>query len=175
MPILKGPRLELRALEPSDIDLLFQWENATENWQVSGTLIPFSYFVLEQYIATAHIDIYSSKQIRFMIYLPVENKTIGCIDLFDFDPKNKRAGIGILIGDVACRCKGYASEALSLLEEYSFDVLDLHQLFCSITVDNEHSLHLFQKHLFKICGQKKAWIFQKGEWLDEYMLQLIKS
>lgn len=175
MTHLNGDRIRLRALEPDDIHLLYSWENATENWQVSGTLIPFSFFVLEQYIAAAHVDIYTSKQIRFMIELKESPKTIGCIDLYDFDPKNKRAGVGILIGDAALRCKGYASEALSLLETYAFEILDLHQLFCAITTDNEHSLKLFVKHSFKVTGRKTDWLYASGKWLDEYTLQLVKK
>ena len=175
MTDLNGSRIRLRALETSDIHLLYTWENAAENWQVSGTLIPYSFFVLEQYIATAHLDIYTSKQIRFMIELNDDHKTIGCIDLFDFDPKNKRAGVGILIGEASLRCKGYASEALSLLEKYAFEILDLHQLYCAITTENDHSLKLFQKHLFQITGRKTDWMYVSGKWVDEFTLQLIKK
>jgi diamine N-acetyltransferase len=175
MTDLTGKRIRLRALEPDDIQLLYAWENTAENWQVSGTLIPYSYFVLEQYIASAHLDIFTSRQIRFMIELKENCNAIGCIDLFDFDPKHKRAGVGILIGEATLRCKGYASEALALLESYAFEVLDLHQLFCSITADNSHSLNLFQKHLFQITGRKTDWINASGKWLDEFTLQLIKK
>src|ERR1043166_7160915 len=97
--------ISLRALEPSDIDLLYQWENDTDSWLVSNTTTPFSRFVLEQYIATAHLDIYTSKQLRLMVCNP-ENKAVGCIDLFDFEPLHLRAGIGILIADVTERRKG---------------------------------------------------------------------
>ena len=174
MTDLNGNRIRLRALEPDDIQYLYVWENAAENWQVSGTLIPYSFFVLEQYIASAHVDIYTSKQIRFIIELKETHKAIGCIDLYEFDPKNKRAGVGVLIGEVSLRCKGYASEALSVLENYAFDILDLHQLFCAITTDNDHSLKLFQKHQFQIAGRKTDWINVSGKWLDEYVLQLFK-
>ena len=69
--------------------------------------------------------------------------------------------------------KGYASEALVLLIEYGFNTLNLHQLYCSIGVYNEPSLKLFQKHGFKITGQKEHWTKKHGTWADEYFLQLI--
>src|SRR6185436_12887613 len=103
---LIGELIRLRALEPSDVDLLYQWENDASVWSVSGTLAPFSKFVLEQYLASSHQDIYSNKQLRLMIDLSANNEEdepesrgIGCIDLFDFDPKNRKAGVGILIAD----------------------------------------------------------------------------
>ncbi|MDF2436353.1 MAG: GCN5-related N-acetyltransferase [Bacteroidota bacterium] len=170
---LKGKHITLRAIEPEDIDVLYAWENDEENWAVSNTQTPFSRFVLEQYISTAHVDIYSAKQLRLMI-CDKENKAIGSIDLFDFDPNNMRAGIGILIADKTDRRKGYASEALTLLVNYCFEILNLHQVYCNITTDNESSILLFQKHGFQITGIKKQWIRSGSGYKDELLLQLIR-
>lgn len=178
---LEGEHIWLRAIEPLDIDVIYKWENDTENWSVSLTQTPFSRFVLEQYITTAHQDIYTAKQLRLMIDLspshsPQENgsRSIGTIDLFDFDPDHLRAGIGILIADKSERKKGYASEALGVLIEYCFHSLNLHQLFCNIAPDNEASILLFQKHGFQITGIKKDWIRDSNKYKDELILQLIR-
>lgn len=169
---LKGQHIQLRAIEPSDIDVLYQWENDAETWMVSNTQSPFSRFVLEQYITSSHQDIYSVKQLRLII-CNEENKAIGSIDLFDFDPNHLRAGVGILIAEKADRKKGYASEALCLLMDYCFSVLNLHQLYCNITIDNEPSILLFQKHGFQITGMKKQWVRDGESFKDELLLQRI--
>ena len=168
-----GQNIILRALEPSDIDLLYQWENDQSLWQLSNTVAPFSKFILEQYLLNSHQDIFTAKQLRLIIALK-DSTSIGCIDLFEFDPNHKRAGIGILIND-EYRNKGYASEAIDLLIKYAFETLELHQLFCNIASDNESSLNLFQKHHFKIVGLKKDWIRINQQWVDEYLLQLVNS
>ena len=170
--MLTGKNIKLQALEPSNIDVLCKWENDTSIWKVSNTITPFSRHILEQYISNSHLDIYTTKQLRLMI-CNFDNKHVGCIDLFDFDPNNRKAGVGILIADDIDRRKGYASEALSLLVGYSFQILNLHSLYCNITVDNEPSLKLFQSHNFKIVGTKKEWIRNGNQWLDEHLLQLI--
>lgn len=182
---LKGQYISLRAIEPADIDLLYQWENDTETWKVSNTQTPFSHFVLEQYIANSHQDIYSAKQLRLMICtvpgpsLQADkvsgSEVIGCIDLFDFDPNHQRAGIGILIADTSNKRKGYASEALEILIEYCFSTLNLHQLYCNIAIDNESSVLLFQKYNFQITGLKRQWIRDGNKFKDELFLQLIHS
>ncbi len=179
--MIKGARVTLRALEPGDLDLLYEWENDTSVWLVSGTVAPFSHFVLEQYLATAHQDIYVNKELRLMIDLNEDDEnfpdviSLGCIDLFDFDPKNLRAGVGVLIGNKDLRNKGYGTEALRLLMDYAFDTLDLHQLYCNITVNNEISLHVFKKLGFEITGLKQDWVFHEGKWFDEYLLQNIQK
>lgn len=174
--MLKGKNLILRALEPSDVDLLYNWENNEKLWHLGNTVTPFSRFTLEQYILNSHQDIYTTKQLRLMIDKKEsgQNETIGSIDLFDFDPSNKRAGIGILITDNE-RNKGYASEALELMINYCFNTLQLHQIYCNISADNLASLRLFKKHNFSSGGLKKEWIFVQGRWVDEYIFQLINT
>ena len=95
--MLKGNEIRLRALEPHDVELLYRWENDPAIWTISHTLTPFSQFTLKQYIASSAQDIYTSKQLRLMIDELHNRKTIGVIDIFDFDPFHRRAGIGILI------------------------------------------------------------------------------
>lgn len=172
---MNSDRIKLRALEPKDIDVLFIWENDPEIWKVSNTAAPFSRFVLEQYIANSHQDIYANKQLRLMIETTEGHKSaIGSIDLFDFDPKNRRAGVGILI-EKNFRNNGYASEALQLLIDYAFNVLGMHQLFCNICEDNEPSLKLFKNKGFEISGLKKDWVKDTKGYQNEYLLQLINT
>lgn len=166
-----GKNISFRAPEPGDIDILYKWENDISIWHLSNTITPFSRHVLEEYILNANQDIYSAKQLRLMI-INDKKDIVGCIDLFDFDPANMRAGIGILISE-DYRDKGYATEALEMMIDYAFNTLHLHQLFCNITYDNTPSLKLFKKAGFEIIGLKKDWLRIKNSWTDEYILQLI--
>jgi len=170
---LSNNNIELRAPELQDIDILYQWENDETIWYLSNTNIPFSRFDLEQFILNSNHDIYSEKQYRFMIVKTDDMKAMGCIDLFDFDPKNKRVGIGILI-DEKYRNQGFATEALSLIIDYAFEQLDVHQLFCNILSSNAESLLLFKRKQFSEIGVKKDWVFLQGKYHDEILLQLIK-
>ena len=174
---LESKDIKLRALEPSDIDLLFEWENDTSIWLVSNTIVPFSRFILKKYIERSHLDIYQTKQLRLMIDVKMEKgvETVGTIDLFDFDPFHQRAGIGILIKNKENRQKGYASEALKILINYCFNTLNLHQLYCNIDVANATSLNFFKKNNFQIIGEKKEWTRHGDKWIGEYMLQLVKE
>jgi len=174
MQLLLGERIRLRALEPQDVATLYQWENDTAIWVASNTQVPFSKFVLEQYIAASHLDLHTNKQLRLMITTK-EGLDVGAIDLFDFDSQHQRAGIGILVAEKMDRGKGYATEALNLLIQYCFTQLHLHQLYCNITIDNEASIQLFKKHNFAITGIKKDWIRVGDSFVDELLLQLVRK
>ena len=175
--LLHGTHIRLRMPEPTDVDLLYQWENDLSVWRVSTTVVPFSRFQMEQYVMNSQHDIYSERQLRLMIDLTSiegSQKTIGCIDLFDFDPLHRRAGIGILIIPEE-REKGYASEALGLLIRYSFEIIQLHQLYCNITSGNDRSIRLFTNAGFIQCGVKKEWRIIDSTWKNEIMFQLIRK
>ncbi|MCX6245419.1 MAG: GNAT family N-acetyltransferase [Bacteroidetes bacterium] len=174
--ILIGERTQLRAVEPGDLEFLYVIENDPEIWRVGNTLVPYSRHQLEQYILSTQHDIFSEKQLRLMIDLMLpgnDRKTIGVIDLYDFDPANKRAGVGIFIIPEEQR-KGFALEALQLLIRYSFEILKLHMLHCNIAIDNTPSIGLFRKAGFSQCGLKKAWRAAGDGWTDELMFQLIR-
>jgi diamine N-acetyltransferase len=174
MNYLDGEHIKLRALEKSDLDLLYNWENDTSLWNTGTTLVPFSKHTLSKYLEIAHLDLFEAKQLRLMIDLKAKgHKTIGSIDLFDYDPFHERAGVGILITDSSDRRKGYASEALELLIQYTFNLLGLHILYCNVSADNEISLKLFKKCGFQVVGLKKEWSRHGNTWNDEYLLQLI--
>jgi diamine N-acetyltransferase len=168
----------LRAPEPEDLEILYRWENDPEVWPVSNTLVPFSRYLLKQYLENTRHDIFELKQARFMIDLKEGSSpavTIGTIDLFQFDPLHLRAGVGILIKEQQHRRKGYAGQALDLLLDYCFNTLQLHQVFCNITEGNEASIRLFRSRGFVETGRKKEWIRKNGKWMDELFFQLLAS
>ncbi|WP_438977922.1 GNAT family N-acetyltransferase [Polaribacter sp.] len=174
MNTLLGKNIKLRALEKEDLDFLYQIENNESFWQVSHTQTPFSKYMLKLYLENAHLDIYQAKQLRLIIEENSTNLQVGMIDLFDFNPKHKRAGIGILIHP-DFQEKGYAFEALSLLINYTFTHLDLHQLYANITDDNNKSISLFEKNNFVKTGIKKDWIFTNNNYKSEILYQLINK
>lgn len=172
MLTLKGEDIYIRALETKDLDFLYELENDTAIWEVSNTITPYSKKVLKLYLENAHRDIYEAKQLRLCICTK-EHDLIGLIDLFDFDPKNHRAGLGLVINSTKNRNKGLGAQAIALLCNYAFSSLQLRQLYANILEGNEASKHLFEKMGFKKIGVKKDWIFFNGAYKNEVLYQKI--
>lgn len=169
---LVGKHIYLRAIEPQDLDFLYELENNPEVWEVSGTLTPYSRHVLKQYLDNAHKDIFEVKQLRLCICNRTD-KVLGLIDLFDFDPKNKRAGVGIVIAGKEDRDQGKGSEALNLLSDYAFKTLDLRQIYSHVGEKNEASIHLFSKLGFKKAGVLEDWVRYGNEFRKVLVFQKI--
>lgn len=176
--MIRGQNVVLRAVEPADAVLLYQWENQMELWEVSNTLTPFSRYQIDKYIENSSLDLYESKQLRLMIDLchngNVGPETIGMIDLFDFDPYHQRAGVGILIR-TEFRKKGLAGDALTTFVHYCFNHLGLHQLYCSIGSENKDSRQLFEREGFRLVGVKKEWVRSSKGYADVCFFQLLNA
>ena len=167
-----GEKVQLRALEPEDVDILYRWENNREAWHLSRTLTPFSRFDIEQYVLNAEKDIFADKQVRMMIDKKNGGETVGAVDLFEYDPLHRRAGIGIMILE-SQRGQGLAGEAIRLVKDYCFQTLMLHQVFANILAGNEKSIRLFEKAGFSLSGKKRDWVRHGNTWKDELFYQLI--
>jgi diamine N-acetyltransferase len=172
---LKGETVFLRALEPEDLEFVYAIENDETIWEVSNTQTPYSKFLIRQYLENAHQDIYEAKQLRLAICKNGTFKAIGLIDLFDFDAKNKRAGVGIIVQNETDRNSGFGKEALSMVINYAFQQLELHQLYANIGTENRASLSLFTTFGFQKIGVKKDWNFVRGNYADEALFQLINQ
>lgn len=172
--ILTYGKVNLRPLEPDDLDLLYEWENNMDIWEVSNTKTPYSKHILAQYLVESANDIYTTKQLRLVIQNE-QNQAVGAVDLFDFDPYHLRAGIGILVHDDKNRRHGYAEDALQALSAYALEVLGLKQLYANISEDNEGSIRLFTKTGFTQSCIKKDWLKTINGWKDELFFQKMLS
>lgn len=175
MITLKGINIFLRALEPEDLEFVYAIENDENIWEVSNTITPYSKFLIRQYLENAQQDIYEAKQLRLALCKKGNSEAFGLIDLFDFDAKNKRAGVGIIIQDEADRNNGFGKEALGLVIDYAFEQLQLHQLYANIGTENKASVALFTTFGFKKSGVKRDWNCTNNAFQDEAFFQLIKK
>ena len=165
-------KILLRAVEPEDLDLMYQMENDPESWNISNFTVPYSRAMLREYIKSTQYDIFADKQLRLIIVLREGQKSIGTVDLTDYSPLHNRAEIGI--GLMKCyRGYGYASQALELLEEYAFKFLHLHQLMARVEVGNDSCVRLFQSRDYLQTAQLTDWLCRGDVYKNVIIFQKI--
>ncbi|MEG0701524.1 MAG: GNAT family N-acetyltransferase [Muribaculaceae bacterium] len=171
-PLLSNEIITLRALEPTDLDILYKWENDTSLWEVGNTITPYSREQLWEYLKDYDGDIYKSHQLRLMVTLTHSGESIGTIDFYDFDPFNNRAAIGILI-DESHQGNGYGRQAIEITSRYAAHYIGLRQLLAIIPSKNIHSKHLFEKCGFQCSGTLQAWLKIGNDYNDVEIMQLL--
>lgn len=171
MQSIVGDKCTLRALEPSDLELLYLWENDTEVWRVSGSCAPVSRERLKHFIEEQNYDIYATRQMRLII--ESDGMAIGTLDIVEFDPQNSRFGIGILIYAAENRRMGFARSAIEAIKEYGRTTLFVNQIWASVAEDNKPSIELFLSCNFEQCGLRKAWLRRAEGYVDELEFQCL--
>lgn len=159
----------MRAIEPEDLDLLYKVENDVGIWCVGPTNVPYSRYTLHSYIAESSCDIYTDRQVRLIIE-DTEARTIGMVDLVNFDPKHCRAEVGIII-QKQFRNKGFAHAAMRKIVNYAHSVLHLHQLYAIVDQSNSYSVKLFQSLGFHCNMCLKDWLFDGDDYNDALVMQ----
>lgn len=149
--------LTLRKLEPSDIPFLYQWENDALSWPSSDTHNPLSQQDLRHYVESTTGDIYRDGQLRLVVCQ--DGAAVGCIDLYDFDVRNRKAAIGLYIAPLF-RQQGMAAQALRLLERYAFDFLHLRLLYAFTSLTNDASVRLFEHAGYLHAARLHAWTLE---------------
>ena len=162
--------LKLRALEPNDLELVYEVENDKSLWVYSNTSSPFSRHTLKKFIENSHLDIIEHKQLRLVI--ADDEQSYGFIDLYDYDFINRRVGLGIIIFK-KYRSKGIGLSSLQLTENYLLEHVPIHQVYANISSTNKESISLFEKSNFVNVGLKKDWIFYNNKFNDELLFQKI--
>ena len=173
MMFIKNDIISLRIAEPNDAALIYRWENDMRVWQDSETRVPFSMRQIEQFLLNNN-DLMSERQLRLMIEDAKNGAQVGCIDIYDYDEFNLRAGFGILI-DEKYRGKGYAKNAIKLLSEYCFNTLLLNQIYALVLASNIESMFLFESLGFERCGVRKQWCKTSEGFIDQIEYQYINK
>lgn len=168
---MKTSIVVLRAMEPEDLDFLYNMENDMEVWNVGNANVPYSRYVLHDYIANSSNDIYHDGQVR-MIIESAQGETVGMVDLFDFNAQHRRAEVSIVVR-ADFRRRGIAEAALAKIVEYSLRTLHMHQLYAVVAADNVASLSLFRKSGFIYENSLKDWLFDGKKYTDAIVLHKI--
>lgn len=178
--------VRLRALEPEDVDRLYIWENDRDMWPFGGTSAPLSRHQLWEYATNYDANPFAAGQLRLIIELATapdnaipqssqssqssqnsqnsQSSPIPCgiIDLYDIDPVNSRAMVGIMVAP-RWRSRGIATRALELVGEYCRDILGLATIASEVASDNLPSIRLFgEKAAYRQVGKRPSW-YRRGE------------
>jgi diamine N-acetyltransferase len=162
-------QVTLRALEPEDLDLLYSIENDRDLWDVSTTNVPYSRYILYEYISKSSGDIYADGQVRLIIENE-DKETIGIVDLTNFDSRNQRAELGIIL-EKPYRYKGYGSAVIKQITDYCTRILHLHLIYAIIDTLNTSSISLFKKNSFVQSAILHEWLYDGITYRDAFVFQ----
>jgi len=161
----QGEHIRLRAIEPSDADLFFNWNLDSDR----ARHLDFVWPPRSLAAVRAWCDEQSKKQLENDAYawviVNLQGEPLGTIATHHCD---RRVGVFSYGVDIAeeHRRKGYAAEAIRLVLRYYFEELRYQK--CSVTAhsDNEASLQLHDALGFQREGVIRRVVYSGGQYFD---------
>lgn len=109
---------------------------------------------------------------EFIIYKSGEK--IGYTSLFNQNARHRSATFAIML-DPSQQGNGYATEAVRLIVEYGFNILNLNKINLDVVDFNEKAIHVYKKVGFKIEGEKRQQFYINGEYTNGILMGLLKE
>lgn len=111
----------------------------------------------------------------FSIVLKENDKLIGNCSIMNLNRTDRTGTLGILIGEEQYRNNGYGAEALRLLLDYGFNILNLHNINLGVFSFNERAINCYKKVGFKECGRRRESYYLDGKYHDEITLDMLED
>ena len=171
--ILDWQNTELTPLEESDLDLLYTWQNEPNIRDLTmGFRFPVQRETVKEWIR--HQREQNAKS-RIVFAIRQQYALVGTAQLHSIDQYQRRASLGIYIGDLKRRNNGLGFVSCSLIIDYAFNGLDFRKIGLEVVSINKNAIRLYEKLGFKKEGVRIEEYFLDGKYLDVYIYGLQKT
>ncbi|WP_336326570.1 GNAT family N-acetyltransferase [Halovenus sp. HT40] len=161
---LRGNRIELRTVTPSDYEFLHEYGNDPAIREGAPAPTP----VREDDLAA-----FVEEDDRSTQFLPCHDGTpVGFVFLFDIDPQRDHAEVGCWIVPDE-QGNRYATEATTLCLEHAFEDRGLHKVFARVFEHNDASMSVLENIGFQQEGRLREHDYIRGEYRDTYLFGLL--
>ena len=167
---MSGKRIYLSPMNEEDAEIYTIWMNDREITDNLGS----STMVFSEEAERGWVE-ENSGEYQFAIIESESNEIIGNCGIQAVTHTFQRAELGLFIGDEENRNKGYGKEVLSLLLEYCFDTLNLHNVMLKVFSFNERAVHTYSRVGFKEIGRRREAYYAKGRFWDEIYMDILKD
>ena len=170
-PFIVGENIYLRPREIEDIDSFVTWLNDEEIRQYLLMTSPLNKIRDREFVEQLYKD---DRNIPLGITLKENDQLIGNVALINISLPNRRASMGIFIGDKSCWSKGYGTEALELMVRYAFHELNLHRIYLTVFEFNVRAMRAYEKAGFRREGVFRDAVYKNGKYHNVYPMAILR-
>jgi len=167
---LVGEKVYLSPISIEDVPTYCEWLNDLE---VAGNLIIFDQQLGITRERAILEDVIKNDAKMFAVVDSATDKLIGNGSIFKINQRNKKAELGIFIGDKTYWNRGYGSDAVKLLLDFGFNILNLNNIMLEVFSFNERAIAAYKKVGFKTIGARREAVQYAGHKYDEIYMDIL--
>jgi len=165
-----GDKCYLSPINPDDAEQYTKWLNDLEV-SINTTLASQMVSLLGEKEFLKDM----SQEQHFAIIERETEQLIGTCGFVTVNQLHQNAELGILIGNKDYWGQGYGTEAINLLVDYGFNILNLHNIKLNVYSFNQRAIKCYKKCGFKEIGRRREARVVAGEKYDVVYMDLLAS
>jgi RimJ/RimL family protein N-acetyltransferase len=169
--MIEGTLVRLRALEKDDLQHFVAWVNDPETRRFMTIRYPLS-MTEEESWWQGHLE---RKNDRAFAIETKDGIYIGNLGLHNIEPENRRAMLGIMIGQKDYWGRGYGTDAIRTLLAWAFGYLNLHRVYLTVYAYNQRAIRCYEKSGFRHEGTMRQARYADGRYHDELMMGILRD
>jgi UDP-4-amino-4,6-dideoxy-N-acetyl-beta-L-altrosamine N-acetyltransferase len=166
--VLRGGRTVLRPLAASDLRRCVKWFSDPRVLQFLGRSRPVTLAEEERWFRD-----YERRTDEQIFAIEVEDTHIGNLGIHRIDGTNRKAEIGIVIGEPDYWDRGFGTEAMVVALQYAFEVLQLHKVSLEVLEYNERAIRTYGRLGFQREGVHREDVYKDGRFVNVVRMSLL--
>lgn len=172
MEKLKGQKVILSPLSPSEATFYYQWMN--EESVTNGIGKTCNVFTMEHELMWIN-EMIAKDEVCFTIYSIEKDTPVGNCALQSINHLQQTAILSIYIGDSSERNKGLGKEAVDLITRFGFYSLNLRNIMLSVFEFNANAIKMYESCGFEKIGSRRGSVYLQGKWYSEIYMDIVRD
>jgi diamine N-acetyltransferase len=171
---LRGLQVSLVQAERDHQNDYLGWVNDFVVQRTSGMLpMPWSEQRFDEWFGRRVMN--TADAVWFTITENPTGRPVGFCGVRDIDLLHRTGEFFITIGEADCRGKGYGTEATRLTLEYSFNLLNLHNVFLDVSSASLAGIRAYEKAGFCQIGRRRESLIMGGNTFDWIYMECLST
>ena len=172
--MLEGTKVNLRAPEMDDLERNARWVNDREVTRFLAMRYAMSRLAEESWLRGRAGQPLSYENALFAIETK-DGRHIGNVGLERTVPEDRKAMLGILIGEKDCWSQGYGTDAIVTLLRFGFDEMNLNKVWLTCYAFNHRGQACYRKCGFVEEGRLREARYTEGAYHDEVLMSVLRD
>jgi RimJ/RimL family protein N-acetyltransferase len=171
--MLEGQLVRLRALEATDLERAYRWINDAEVTRYLTARYPLSHADERRWLEEGPPNGFAGG-----VRLAIETKDgahIGTLNLHQVRPEDRKAGLGIMIGEKDYWSNGYGTDAIITLLRFAFHEMNLHRVWLHAFEFNERGMACYRKCGFREEGRLRDHYYGEGRYWESIVMGILRD
>ncbi|MGE7911323.1 GNAT family N-acetyltransferase [Lysinibacillus xylanilyticus] len=170
--MITGQGVFLRPVTENDVDSIYKCFQNEEIMYMTGTRNILTKDQVREALIRFSED---STRHDFAICLVENSKVIGDLAIMEIDSDNKKAIFRITLHSIENCGKGYGTEAVQLVQKFTFEELQLNRLELQVFSHNIRGIKSYEKVGFKKEGTLRQSLYMNGKYSDEIIMSILRD